>query len=105
MQERRFVGAKVSQRDFHNIPSAYEASLCVPDWTTTLPAYFFKPPIQEVEVLTAMIDLVVFVPGWTAIPHDRQVLRSTIAHPRQSFGEMDRGIGVVPDTQQEHLPI
>src|SRR5262245_39799875 len=105
MQKCCFVGSKMSQPDLHNVPSADESRLCVPNDAAPLQSFLFQPLIHQIEVFAAMVNLVVVVPSWLSVFQDRQVFRSTIAHPGQSFGEMDHSIRVVSDAEQEHLPI
>lgn len=63
MEEYRFILPQASQSRLHDITRAGEARLSMPDNAATLSPFCFKPLVQEIEILAAVVNLAVVVSG------------------------------------------
>ncbi len=64
-----------------------------------------QPVVGQGEAPAAMIVLQIVDPHALPVLHHHAVPRNAIRHLGHELGEMERRVGVVPDAQQQHLPI
>src|SRR4030095_10079125 len=70
-----------------------------------LKAFLLKPPINQIEVLTAVIDLLVVNPRRFPLLDDGDVFPAPVPNTRQRLGQMNGRVGIVTDAEQKHLPV
>ncbi len=93
------------QRHSHDIASAGEPCVSVPDTPFGLEASHPQPLVREGEPLTAVVVFSVIDSNRPAVLEDGAVGRHTVWNVRDELSQMERGVGVMTDTEQEHLPV
>jgi hypothetical protein len=63
MKKHGFICAESSKNGRHDISGSHKPSFAIADRAVSLSSSVVQPPVHEVEVLTAMVDLAVMVTG------------------------------------------
>jgi hypothetical protein len=105
VQEYGFIRAETTRNRRHDISSARKATLAMADGPVSLSPVGVKPLINEIEVVTAVVDLAVAVASQLSAFDDRDGLPPSVPHSSQRFCQMHRGIRVMADPEQQDLAI
>ena len=81
------------------------ARFCMTYMSFVLKAFLLKPPINQIEVLTAVVDLLVVNLSRFSLLDDGDVLPAPVPNTRQRLGQMNGRAGIVTDSEQKHLPV
>ena len=103
MEEGRLVDAQPHHNDVYDCSRGHKSRFRVSHDASPLLRALAQPTIRQRETLAAVVNLLVLEAGGRTALHDGDVLASTVADARHVFSEMDRGIGIVANAQQEHL--
>ena len=104
MEEHRFIFGKVGERGLHDGSRTRQAGLSVSNNTVALRSVGVEPVIEQVEVFAAVVYLDVVQPCELPGVHGHQVLGPPVSHLCKILGEVDSGIRIVANTEQEDLP-
>src|SRR5262245_12177684 len=70
-----------------------------------LKASLLEPPINQIEVLTTVVDLLVVNPSRFPILDDGDVLLPPVPNTRQRLSQMNGRVSVMADSKQKYLPV
>ena len=105
MQEDQWIAGQLIRGDPRDVSRADQASMGMADRALPLQALSPQPGVGQVEVLTAVIVLAIVDADRPSVIEDRTVFRHSIGDLRHQLGEMQRGVRIVPDAEEEHLPV
>jgi hypothetical protein len=105
MKKYGFIQSKTVYNHVDNVAGPGQPRFAVPDGATTLELLIVKPAIDESKILAAVINLSVLEPNRLASLQNGDVLQSSVPYPRKILCQVDSGIRVVTDAQQEHLSV
>ncbi len=105
MQEDEWIAGQSIRGYPHDVAGADQASMGMADLAFPLQALSPQPGVGEVKVLAAVIVLAIVDADRLAVIEDRTVSRHPIGNLRDQLGEMQRGVRIVFDTEEEHLSI
>ena len=104
MQEQERIVRQMLQRHSDDVASAREPCMGVPDAPFGLEAPHPQPLVREGEARTAVVVFLVIDPDRPSVLEDRAVRRHAVWNARDELRQVERSIGVMTDTEQEHLP-
>jgi hypothetical protein len=105
VEEQEWLLGQVLERDADNVPCANEPGLRVTYGPLGLEASLPEPPVREGEALAAVVILAVLEPNQVPLLEDGAGLGHAVRNAREQLRQVERGVGVVIDPEQEHLPI
>jgi hypothetical protein len=105
MEEQEGLPSQVFERDRDHVPRANEPCLRVTDAPLGLEAPLPKPPVREGEALATVVILAVLEPNRAPLLEDGAGLRHAVRNAREELRQVERGVGVVVDPEEEHLPV
>jgi hypothetical protein len=105
VEECERITGEVLQGDLDNVPRSSKPGVRISERTLGLEPSRPEPVIGKGEALTAMIVLAVVNSKWASVLKDRAIPRYSIRNTREHFRQVERGIGVVTDSEKEHLPV
>jgi hypothetical protein len=104
MKEHGFIFSEVGERRLHDISSTPQAGLPVSHDSMALRSVGIEPLVQQAEVFAAVVYLDVVQPCELPGVHGHQVLGPPVSHLCKILGEVDSGIRIVANAEQENLP-
>lgn len=105
MQKQERIPRQVLQRDPHDVSGAGEPRVRVSDTSFGLKPGRPQPLVREHESLAAVVVLSVIDSYRAPIPNRGAVPRHAIGNAGQQLGQVQCGIGLVPDPEEEHLAV
>jgi hypothetical protein len=105
MEECERIAGEVLQGNLDNVPRPSKPGVRISHRTLGLEPFRPEPVIGEGEAFTAVIVLAVVNSNWASVLKDRALPRYSIGNRGQHFREVERGIGVVTDSEKEHLAV
>jgi hypothetical protein len=105
MQEQKRVVRQVLHGHSDDIASAREPCMGVPDAPFGLEAPRPQPLVREGEALAAVVVLPIVDPDPASFLEDRATRRHAVRYARDELRQVERRIGVMADTEQEHQPV
>jgi hypothetical protein len=105
VEEQKRLPGQVLERDADNVPRANEPGLRVPYAPFGLEAPLPEPPVREGEALAAVVILAVLEPNRAPLLEDGAGLGHAVRNAREQLRQVERGVGVVIDPEQEHLSV
>lgn len=105
MEEQERVMDQVFERDGDYVPCANEPGMGVSGAPFGLEAPFPQPLVRESKARAAMVVLSIVDPKRVPLLEDGAVARHTVRNAREELRQVERGIGLVTDTEEEHLPV
>jgi len=105
MEEQKWVARQALERDFDDVPSAREPCVSVPYAPFGLKPSGPQPLVREGETLAAMVVLPVVDPNRASVLQHRAVRRHAVWNAREKLRQVERGVGVMTDSEKEHLPV
>ena len=104
MQEYGFSFSELGERRLNDGSRTSQAGLSVSNDPMALHSVGIEPLIQQAEVLAAVIYLNVVQACKLSRVEGHQVLGPAVPHLCQIFGEVESGVGIVPNSQKKDLP-
>jgi hypothetical protein len=105
MEEQEWLAGQVLERDRDHVSRANEPCLRVSYAPFGLEAPLPKPPVREGEALTTVVVLAILDPNRVPLLEDGAGLRHAVRNAREQLRQVQGGIGVVVDPEEEHLPV
>jgi hypothetical protein len=105
MEEEERICRQVLERDLDDVAGARKPRMRMADWALGLEAARAQPIIGEGEAFTAVVVLEVLNSNRPPVPEDRAELRDAVGDARQELRQVERGIGIVTDSEKEHLSV
>jgi hypothetical protein len=105
MQEQQRIAFELLYRNADDIAGAKQSGVGMADRAFGLERAIAQPLIGEGESLTAMVVLAIVHPHVAAIGIHRDMFGHAVRHSRQPLGQVERGIRVVADSQEQNLSI
>jgi hypothetical protein len=97
---------EVFARHGHDVPRTHESRTGLAYRTLPLESALAEPTVGQGETLATVVVLAVVDPKRPAIlAADGARSGNPVRHPRDQLGQVKRRIGVVPDTEEEDLPV
>ena len=82
-----------------------EARFCMTYMSFALKASILKPPINQIEVLTTVVDLLVVNPSRFPFLDYGDVLLAPVPNTCQRLSQMNGRVDIMTDSEQKHLPV
>jgi hypothetical protein len=105
MEEQERVTRQVLERKVDNIPSPREPCMSVSYAPLGLKPPRPQPLVREGEALATMVVLTVVYPNRESVLKHRTVRRHAVWNAREELRQVQRGVGVMADPEQQHLPV
>jgi hypothetical protein len=105
MEKEERVASQVFQSNCDDIPSAREPGMRVPYPPFGLKAPLAQPLVRQSEALATMVVLPVIDPSALSVSEHRAMPRHPVGNAGEELRQMERGIGVMTNPEEEHLPV
>jgi hypothetical protein len=105
VQEQGWLSPQLGHDRIDDITRPHEPRVCVPHLPFTLNAARAEPVIGQGKALTAVVVFEIVDSHRSPVAHVRHVLRNAVRHLGHDFGEVNRRVRVVPDSQKQYLSI
>jgi hypothetical protein len=105
MEEQEWILGQPFERDSDDVPRANEPCVRVAYVPFGLEAPFPEPLVREGEALATMVILAILHPNRTPLLEDGAGLGDAVRNAREELRQVEGGVGVVVDPEQEHLPV
>jgi hypothetical protein len=105
MEKQERVVSQLFTRDLHDIARTRKSCMSVSHAPFRLKAPHPQPFVRERKAHTAMVILPIGDPHGASLLEDRAVLRHTVRNAREEFRQVERGVGVMTNPEEQHLPI
>src|SRR5688572_30835429 len=105
MEKQERVLFQVFDRHSHDVPRACEPRMSVSDPSFGLEAPFPEPPVYQTETGATMVVLSIVDPNRAPSLKDSAVLRHAVRNAGHEFRQVEYGVGVVTDSEEEYLPV
>jgi hypothetical protein len=104
MKEHGFIFSEVGERRLHDGLGTRQTGLSVSDDSMALGSVGIEPLVHQAKVLAAVVYLDVVQPCELRGVHGHDVLGPSVSHLCKILGEVDGGIRIVANAEQEDLP-
>ncbi len=105
MEKQQRVVSQVLERHRHDVPGAREPCMGVAHRSFGLKLPRPEPLVGEAEALAAVVVLTVLDSRRAPVPKHGAVLRHPVRNAGEELRQVQRGVGVVADAEQEHLAV
>ena len=104
MKEHGFIFSEVGERRLHDGPRTRQAGLSVSDDSMALRSLGIEPLVQQAEVFAAVVYFDIVQPSELPGVHGHEILGPPVPHLCKILGEVNSGIRIVANAEQEDLP-